>query len=104
MQKTLKFIFIILLTTLVLLGIYIGANWRDIKNFQPMGSATFSKFMCSCMFVEGRSEEQCLIWSRVVIPQQSYSVNKNEKSVTSSALWYTSTARYRNDRFGCTLE
>ncbi len=104
MKKTVKLLSIIILAIVLLLGIFIGANWSDIKNFQPMASGAFSKFMCSCMFVEGRSEEQCKNWSRLVIPQQGYSVNKKEKSVTATALWYSNTSRYRDERFGCTLE
>ncbi len=104
MKKIAKLIGIIFLTVFLLVGIFIGANWTDIKNFQPMASGAFSKFMCSCMFVEGRSEAECKNWSRLSVPQQSYSVNQKEKSVTATALWHKSRARYQNKRFGCTLE
>ncbi len=104
MKKIGKIAGIILIAIILVLGILLAVNWSDIKNFQPMASGAFSKFMCSCMFVEGRTEEQCKNWSRLVVPQQSYSINRKEKSVTATALWYTSTAQYVNKRFGCSLK
>lgn len=104
MKKIGKILGIFILAVVLLIGIFVGANWTDIKNFQPMASGAFSKFMCSCMFVEERSEEDCKNWSRLIIPQQSYSVDKEKKSVTATALWYSNTSRYVGKRFGCTLE
>jgi len=104
MKKIAKLLGIILLAIVLLVGIFVGANWSDIKNFQPMPSGAFSKFMCSCMFVEGRSEEECKNWSRLSVPQQGYSIDLKKKSVTAKSLWYNTTSRYMGDRFGCTVE
>lgn len=86
------------------IGILLASNWKDIKNFQPMASGAYAKFMCSCLFVEGRTEEQCKIWSRLSIPQSSYIISKKNKSVTSTALWFSSSAHYKSKRLGCTLK
>ena len=104
MKKIIKFFGILAAALILLVGIFIAANWTDIKNFQPMASGAFSKFMCSCMFVEGRSEEECQNWSHLSVPQQNYSVDRAKKSVTATALWYRNTSRYMGDRYGCTLE
>lgn len=104
MKKIAKLFGIILLAIVLLAGIFVGANWSDIKNFQPMPSGAFSKFMCSCMFVEGRSEEECKNWSRLSVPQQGYSIDLKKKSVTAKSLWHSTTSQYRGERFGCTVE
>lgn len=104
MKKFMKILFMILVIIIIIIGIVTITNWNDINNFRPMVSGAFSKFMCSCLFVEQRSEEQCLQWSKLDLPVSSYSVNQNEKSVTASALGKTSKASYTNERFGCTLQ
>jgi hypothetical protein len=104
MKRAMKIAGILLLIIILTVGILLASNWKDIKNFQPMASGAYAKFMCSCLFVEGRTEEQCKIWSRLSIPQSGYTINKKDMTVTSTALWYTSTARYKDKKLGCTLE
>jgi len=103
-MKILKILLILLVIVILGLGTVIGVNFKDIKNFLPMASGVYAKFMCSSMFVEGKNEEQARNWSRTVIPVKSYKVDFKNKSVTATALGKTSTARYISERFGCTLE
>lgn len=95
-----------ILVALILLiaGVWIGSHWQLIKDFQPMASGAYSKFMCSCMFVEGRAEEECHNWSRLILPIQTCDIDGEAKTVTVKALGYTSTAAYVKDRYGCTLK
>ncbi len=104
MKKGVKIAGIAAVILIVVLGLVILINLKDLRNFRPMAGNVYSKFMCSCLFVEGRTEEQCRNWSRVVIPVSEYRVDYREKRVTATGLGMTGTSSYRGERFGCTLE
>jgi hypothetical protein len=104
MKKAAKIIGIVVIIMVVAMGLFIMINWSDLKNFRPMAGNVYSKFMCSCLFVEGRTEEQCRNWSRVAIPVSAYKVDYKEKRVTATGLGLTGTSSYRGERFGCVLE
>jgi len=104
MKTILKIFGIVVILLVAGIGILTMINWTDLKNFRPMAGNVYSKFMCSCLFVEGRTEEQCRVWSRVVIPISGYEVDYKEKRVTAKGLGLSGTSRYTGERFGCTIE
>jgi len=104
MKKILKITGLALIAIIVAAGLYVAANWTTIKNFLPMASGAYAKFMCSSMFVEGKDEEAARNWSRLSLPIQECVIDRGKKTVTVRALGKTSTARYINERFGCTLD
>ena len=89
---------------LISFAIVLAANLGAIIDFLPMASAAYSKFLCSCLFVEGKPEEQSLIWSRQIVPAGEIDIDYSAKTVTVKALGQTSRARYVSERYGCLLE
>lgn len=103
-MKILKMTAAILVIVISAAAIWVSANFSDIKKIFPMASRTFSKFMCSCIFIEERNEEECRNWSRIPLPVSEFSIDRINRSVTSKAFGYTGTAKYKHERYGCTLE
>ena len=107
MKKTISIIKISLVILVILLsiaGIYITINFKKISDFTHVASGTYSKWMCSCLFVEGRSEEACHNWSRHFIPIDKCTIDHEKKSVTVKSLGRTNSAQYMSREFGCTLQ
>jgi hypothetical protein len=104
MKKIMKIALILVLVILVGVGVWVAANWKDISAFLPMASAAYAKFMCSSIFVEGKTEERARNWSRLSLPVSSCEIDYKNKSVTVKGLGRVNTARYRGARFGCTVE
>ena len=104
MKKIKMFLLIVLLVAVVVGGIWVFINRKDLRSFQQMPSGAYSKFMCSALFVEGMPEDQARNFSRVSVPVIELQIDYENKSVTTWSLFHTSTARYINERFGCTLE
>ncbi|HPV98453.1 MAG TPA: hypothetical protein PLZ78_11530 [Spirochaetota bacterium] len=104
MKKILKIALILLLVVIVGIGVWVAANWRDISAFLPMASGAYAKFMCSSIFVEGKTEEAAHNWARLALPVSSCVVDYEKKTVTVKGLGHKNTARYAGARFGCTLE
>lgn len=104
MKKFIQLLLILIVIILVGAGAWITANLKDIKAFLPMASAAYAKFMCSSLFVEGKTEEQAHNWSKLALPVQRCDIDYEKKTVTAKGLGKTSTARYVSERFGCTLE
>jgi hypothetical protein len=89
---------------LVIVLIWVALNWSDLRAFQPVPSGAYAKFMCSSLFVEGKTEEQARNWAKVSVPVKEIGIDYTNKSVTARSLFYTSTARYVNERLGCILQ
>jgi len=104
MKKILKIALILLLVVIVGIGAWVAANWKDISAFLPMASAAYAKFMCSSIFVEGKTEEAARNWSRLSLPVSSCEIDYTKKTVTVKGLGRENTARYKGARFGCTIE
>jgi hypothetical protein len=100
----LKVLLAVLLVAVIGGAVWVFLNWTDLKAFQGMPSGAYAKFMCSSLFVEGKPIEQARTWSQVSVPVQEISIDYTNKSVTARSLFFTNTARYINDRFGCTLD
>ncbi len=77
----------------------------DTLNFAPVPSVYHAKEMCSCLFVEGRSEQSCADYVRQsTVPVKDVVVDAEKKTVRASSLGVTSTARYKGQREGCGLD
>jgi hypothetical protein len=104
MKLVRKILLGILVVVLVAAAVLVALNRSDLLAFQPVASGAYAKFMCSSLFVEGKTEEQARNWSAVSLPVKLIQVDFTNKTVTASALFHTSTARYVNARLGCKLE
>jgi hypothetical protein len=82
------------------------------KHPPPYGASLFSlasgfsaKEVCSCIFVSGRSEDECREWTRVSPNVARFRVDERDKVVTANALWMGKTrARYVDEKTGCVIE
>jgi hypothetical protein len=89
---------------LVIALVWAALNWSDLRAFQPVASGAYAKFMCSSLFVEGKTEEQARNWAKVSVPVKEIEIDYANKAVTARALFYTNTAQYVNERMGCVLK
>jgi hypothetical protein len=64
-------------------------------------SASFSKEMCSCLFVEGQSENYCRDYAKQMIEVEDYKVDWSGKSVWSRGLKLETVVRFQSKRRGC---
>lgn len=71
--------------------------------FPKVVSAFYSKEYCSCRFVENKDHNECHWYAGQIIPVSSYEVDEKFKVVKSSALGFTSTAKWTNPQWGCLL-
>ncbi len=104
-MKTIRKLILVLLLLLLVVGAsWVVSHWKELRNFQQMPSGAYAKFMCSALFVDEVSEEQARTIARVSIPVKEIQIDYKNKIITTRSLFYTSTARYVNERFGCILE
>jgi hypothetical protein len=99
-----KILLIVLLAGVLAASFWVLVNRQNLVAFQHMPSGAYSKFMCSSLFVVGMTEQEAKDWSALSVPIQSLHIDYEQKTVTSRALFYTSTARFVDERYGCTLE
>ena len=104
MKKIRSYFLIAILVVVIAGGLWVIANWNELRGFQQMPSGAYAKFMCSALFVEEMTEEQARNLARVSVPVKEMMVDYKSKSVTTRSLFYTSTASFVNERYGCTLE
>ncbi|MFZ5629632.1 MAG: hypothetical protein ACOY5B_10920 [Spirochaetota bacterium] len=97
---------ILQLLGLALLGVvlFLAVNYRHTAAFPRIISSFYSKEFCSCYFVTEGTEEQCHNFARQWVPIQSFTLDKEKRTVTVKGLFATTTARYTGDRYGCILE
>lgn len=103
-KKILKRIAQALLAALLIVTVYLLINYKHSAAFPRIISAFYSKEFCSCYFVTEGTPEQCHNFARQWIPIQSFSLDKEKRSVTVKGLFVTTTATYTGDRYGCVLE
>ncbi|MCS6971750.1 MAG: hypothetical protein N2Z22_02175 [Turneriella sp.] len=89
---------------LVVLLLYVVFNWKHFAAFPRIISAFYSKEFCSCYFVTEGSEEQCHNFARQWVPIQDFRLDKEKRTVTVRGLFFTTTAYYTGERYGCVLE
>ena len=104
MKWAIRTIAVILVIVVLAGGTWVFVNRRDVAAFLPMPSAAYAKFMCSSLFVADMSEEQARNWSQLSVPVKEVRIDYQKKTVTARALFHTNTARYVDDRCGCSLE
>jgi hypothetical protein len=64
-----------------------------------------AKELCSCLFVMERDRDFCTSWTRQAPNLRTYSVDYDNKRVTTQAvLYWGASARYQDARHGCVLE
>ncbi|MCS6984281.1 MAG: hypothetical protein NZM25_04010 [Leptospiraceae bacterium] len=98
MKKVVKWLVVLLV---LFVGGFVALNWVHIKSFPGIISAFYAKEFCSCFFVEGLSEEACHNYARQWVPISSFTLNKDEKTVTVGGLGRTTTVKYTGERYGC---
>lgn len=103
-KKILKRIAQVLLAALLIVTVYLLINYKHSAAFPRIISAFYSKEFCSCYFVTEGTPEQCHNFARQWIPIQSFSLDKEKRSVTVKGLFVMTTATYTGDRYGCVLE
>ena len=104
-MKIFKKIILPVVVIAVVVGVvWIGIHWEELVNFRKMPSGAYAKFMCSALFVDEVSEEQARVIARVSAPVKEINIDYENKTITARSLFYTSTAQYVNDKYGCTLK
>lgn len=78
---------------------------RYHENDLELISAYRAKTMCSCMFVEGMSEDYCAAYSLQNPPVATFTVDVDRARVEAqTVLLWGDSARYTGERFGCVFE
>jgi hypothetical protein len=91
---------------LVCVGVvaFVATNWSVLSTFPGMPSSYEAKEYCSCRFVSKRSDDFCAKYvAQSTVPMQGREVDEENRTVTSTALWTSNTARYVGPRRGCVL-
>lgn len=103
--KAAKIIAGVVVALVVAIAVLLAVYCQEARNIQDLPASFEAKAMCSCLFVQGRSQEFCVDFARQdTVPVDSREVDADGKSVKVHALWTTHTARYVSDRYGCILE
>lgn len=90
---------------LALVAGFVLWNWAQLSAFPGLPSSYEAKELCSCLFVEGRTEEQCEGFIRQdVVSIDGRTYDMDGKSVTVRALWTESRAHHVSARAGCVLD
>ncbi len=85
-------------------GIWVAMNWQALSTFPGMPSSYEAKEYCSCRFVSRRDDAFCAAYvAQSTVPMQGREVDEANKTVTSTALWVSNTAKYVDQRRGCVL-
>lgn len=105
MKRFFKILGLFLLMVLLVAGGWVAYHWEVVSTFPGMPSAYEAKELCSCLFVEGRGEEECTLFVRQdVVPIDARVIDMEEKTVTVEALFTSRRARFLGLRYGCVLE
>ena len=73
-------------------------------DFNKGFSSSFAKEYCSCRYVVGQSKQHCKEYAQNFIPPWSIKENEEKKYVTVSNMFKTTTAVYKNKRYGCYIK
>ncbi len=105
MKKALKVVGIGLGVLLLAVLMFVLLNWKHLRAFPRLPSGYEAKELCSCLFVEGRSQPECEAFIRQsVVPIDSRSFDMEGKKVTVTALWTSRSAHWVSPRYGCVLD
>ena len=100
---TVRLIFTFSLTILVLCIVWAIANWKHLVVYPNIISSYYAKEYCSCFFVTELDEESCHTIVKQWIPIQSFTLNKENKTVLVKGLWQINSAEYLDEKTGCRL-
>lgn len=74
------------------------------NNDLELVTAYTAKDMCSCVFVQGQTEEYCLAWTKADPAVARVRVDHRARSVsTSAAILWGATAVFEDAQHGCVL-
>ncbi|HGG57624.1 MAG TPA: hypothetical protein ENK31_07505 [Nannocystis exedens] len=105
MRKILKIIGALIGLVIAVAAVFVLLNWSTLSSFPAMPSSYEAKELCSCLFVEGRSQEQCEAFIRQdVVGIDGRDFDVEGKRVTVRALWSENSAHYVSARYGCVLD
>ncbi len=98
MKRILKYSLLLLLGVVIAIASYLGIK------FPPILAGMASKIMCSCVYVEGRTQQSVLDRELMIFAtlNKAKFEFKDSVSVTATYLWETRTSIYRKG-YGCTL-
>jgi len=81
-----------------------GQPTRYQHNDLQLVTAYTAKDMCSCLFVNGQSEEYCLAWTRASPAVARIRVDHRRQRVsTSAAILWSAEAEFVDAKQGCVL-
>jgi hypothetical protein len=84
--------------------LFLLVNFKHSAAFPSIISSFYSKEFCSCYFVTEGTVEQCHNFAKQWVPIQSFTLDKEKRTVTVKGLFVSTTARYTGDRYGCVLD
>jgi len=103
MKRQYKIFGSLFLFILLIAGVWVISDWQNIRRFPKIISAYYSKQFCSCYFVMQQSESYCHAWTKQWIPITDFKLDKDEKWVEATGLFYTTRARWISKERGCTI-
>ena len=103
---SLKVLLIVLILVVVLVGIWVLANFQDVKEFFPMPAGAYAYFMASSLWVEGRSPAEASSYSRLPWPfsVDEVQIDQASHTVTVKSWFTTATARWVDQEHGVVLQ
>ena len=77
--------------------------WATVSS-ASVGAAAMAKVTCSCVFIDGRSLEDCRADDPPGFESIQVVVDQSEKTATGSVFALIKSRAKFNEQFGCTLE
>jgi len=104
-RKALKIIGTIVALVFALGAAFFLLNWTVLTSFPALPSSYEAKELCSCIFIEGRTQAECEAFIRQdVVGIDGRDFDVDGKRVTVRALWSENTAHYVSPRLGCVID
>lgn len=105
MRKVLKIVGVVVGLVLAAAATFLLLNWGALSSFPALPSSYEAKELCSCLFVEGRSQGECEAFIRQdVVGIDGRDFDVDNRRVTVRALWSENSAHYVSRRHGCVLD
>ncbi len=105
MRKVFKIVGIVVGLVLAAAATFLLLNWSTLSSFPALPSSYEAKELCSCLFVEGRTQGECEAFIRQeVVGIDGRDFDMDGKRVTVMALWPENSAHYVSRRHGCVID
>lgn len=75
----------------------------DVPFFKVV-SSSFAKEFCSCLYVEGQSENYCKAYAKQIVPVSRYDINKEASTITAYGLGKKTIATFVDKKSGCQIK